>query len=75
MHAHKPLCTQKGEVFLPFLLLLLRSCAANTTVLLDVSAALYALVLEGNLLFDDTAQEELHLQVGQTGTLGSSSSL
>lgn len=32
-------------------------------MLLDVSASLYALVLEGNLLFDDTAEEELHLQV------------
>jgi hypothetical protein len=37
--------------------------AGNTTVLLDVSASLYALVLEGHLLFDDTAEEELHLQV------------
>lgn len=37
---------------------------ANTTVLLDVSPPrLYALVLEGNLVFDDTATEQLHLQV------------
>lgn len=33
-------------------------------MLLDVSASLYALVLEGHLLFDDTSEEELHLQVG-----------
>lgn len=37
--------------------------AGNTTVLLDVSASLYAVVLEGDLLFDDVAEEELHLQV------------
>lgn len=46
-------------------LLLSRNCvsAANTTVLLDTSASLYALVLEGNLIFDDTAEDKLHLQV------------
>jgi hypothetical protein len=37
---------------------------ANATVLLDVSPpVLYAVVLEGNLVFDDEATEELHLQV------------
>jgi hypothetical protein len=37
---------------------------AGTTVLLDVSIpVLSALVLEGDLLFDDKAQEEIHLQV------------
>jgi hypothetical protein len=37
---------------------------AGTTVLLDVSPPLLsALVLEGDLLFDDSAQEEIHLQV------------
>jgi hypothetical protein len=36
----------------------------GTTVLLDVSPPLLsALVLEGDLVFDDTAQEEIHLQV------------
>ena len=38
---------------------------ANATVLLDVSPPLlYAVVLEGKLVFDDEATEELHLQVG-----------
>jgi hypothetical protein len=37
-------------------------------VLLDVSASLYALVLEGNLLFDDSATEELHLQVNASSS-------
>ena len=36
-------------------------------MLLDVSASLYALVLEGSLLFDDSAEEELHLQVSSLG--------
>lgn len=35
-------------------------------MLLDVSASLYAVVLEGYLLFEDTAEEELHLQVGDS---------
>jgi hypothetical protein len=40
---------------------------AGTTVLLDASPPLLsALVLEGDLLFDDTAQEEIHLQVNTT---------
>jgi hypothetical protein len=44
---------------------------ANTTVLLDVSPPrLYALVLEGNLVFDDTAPEQLHLQVGRARKAG-----
>jgi hypothetical protein len=34
---------------------------ANTTVLLDTSASLYALVLEGSLVFDDTSAEHLQL--------------
>jgi hypothetical protein len=38
----------------------------GTTVLLDVSPPLLsALVLEGDLVFDDTAQEEIHLQVNK----------
>uniref|UniRef100_A0A383WCP6 Fibrocystin-L n=1 Tax=Tetradesmus obliquus TaxID=3088 RepID=A0A383WCP6_TETOB len=38
---------------------------AGTTVLLDVSPPLLsALVLEGDLLFDDNAGEEIHLQAG-----------
>lgn len=48
--------------------------AGDTTVLLDVSASLYALVLEGTLIFDDLAEGPLHLQVATCcGMAGSTS--
>ena len=40
---------------------------ANRRYALVVIFTLYALVLEGTLLFDDTSEEELHLQVCEQG--------